>query len=129
MTFAKQLIAVCVLALLLPIGAFARQKNERTIDIADPVQVGNTHLKPGDYKVEWQGNGPAVKVNFQQDGKTVATVPAKLKMHDSKVTQDDIVTKTTAANTKRLEEIDFLHQKEALLFGRSTRSTGSQSYR
>lgn len=129
MTPAKHLIALLVLALAVPIAAFASENNKRNVDIADTVQVGNAHLKPGDYKLEWQGNGPAVRVNFLQDGKTVATVPATLKMHDSEVTEDDIVTRTTTANTKRLEEIDFLHQKEALVFGRSTSPTANQSYR
>lgn len=127
MNFPKHVLIVLTLALLAPLAAFASEKSQRGVDIADFVQVGRTQLRPGHYKVEWQGTGPAVTVNFLHNGKTVATVPATLKMHDSKVFQDDIVTRTTTANTKKLEEIDFLHQKEALRFGQSTRSTRNQS--
>jgi hypothetical protein len=64
-----------MLALLSPLSAFARDKNQHSVEILDSVQVGSTQLKPGNYKVEWQGSGPEVQVNFVRDGKTVATVP------------------------------------------------------
>jgi hypothetical protein len=54
-----------------------------------------------------------------RDGKTVATVPGTLKTNDAQVTQDDIVTDTTSANTKTLTEIDFGRSKEALIFEQS----------
>ena len=73
-------------------------------------------LRPGTYKVEWQEAGPSVHVKFLQEGKTVATAPATLKMNDGQVMQDDVVIRTLA-NQKVLEEIDFRHQKEALVFG------------
>jgi hypothetical protein len=68
-----------------------------------------------DYKVEWQGTGSAVQVSFQQNGKTVATASGTLK-NDDQVTQDAIVTKATGADASTLKEIDFGHQKEALVF-------------
>src|ERR1039457_1808970 len=81
-----------MLALLFPLGALARDKNQHSVVIPDSVQVGGAQLKPGNYKVEWQGTGPEVQVNFVRDGKTVATVPGTLKTNDAKVTQDEIVT-------------------------------------
>lgn len=112
----KYLALVSTLALLFPFTAFARAKNQRSVDIVDSVKVGSTQLKPGNYKVEWQGAGPAVQVNFLQHGKTVATAPATLKTNATNVTQDDIVTHKTDAKTQALQEIDFGHQKEALVF-------------
>ncbi len=127
MKFSKHVLIVLTLALLTPLAAFASEKNQRRIDLADTVQVGNAHLKPGHYKVEWQGTGPAITVNFLHNGKTVATAPATLKMNDSQVTEDDIVTRKTSSNTKKLEEIDFQHQKEALIFAGKTSSSRNQS--
>lgn len=80
------------------------------------MQIGSTQLKPGNYKVEWQGTGPAVQVSFQQNGKPVVTVPATLKTNDDQVTQDSIMTEATSADTTELKEIDFGRQKEALVF-------------
>jgi hypothetical protein len=80
------------------------------------VQIGSTQLKPGNYEVQWQGTGPVVQVSFQQNRKTVVTVPATLKTNDNQVSQDAIMTEATSAGTSTLKEIDFGHQKEALLF-------------
>ncbi len=110
--------AVLSLTCLLGFGgsAYAARNNAHSVDISDAVQIGGTRLKPGNYKVEWQGAGPAVQVSFQQNGKTVVTVPGTLKTNDDQVIQDAIVTEATGAGTSTLKEIDFHHLKEALVF-------------
>jgi hypothetical protein len=112
----KYTALLSMLALLCSVSAFARDKNQHSVEILDSVQVGNTQLKPGEYKVEWQGTGSEVQVNFVHNGKTVATVPGTLKTNDAHVVEDDIVTDTTSANTKALKEIDFSRDKESLVF-------------
>jgi hypothetical protein len=113
--YLQYLAALSTLALLFPVGALARN-NAHSIQIVDVVEIGTTQLKPGDYKVEWQGSGPAVQVSFRQNGKTVATLPATLKANDDQVTQDAIMTEATSADRSELKEIDFGRQKEALVF-------------
>jgi hypothetical protein len=111
------LIAVLTLTCLLGLGGSARARdNAHSLEIYDVVQIGSTTLKPGNYKVEWQGSGPAVQVSFQQNRKTVVTMPATLKTNEDQVTQDAIVTERTSAGASTLREIDFGHQKEALVF-------------
>ena len=109
--------AVLSLTCLLGLGgsAYAARGNARSVEILDSVQIGTTELKPGNYKVEWQGTGPAVQVSFQQHGKTVVTASGTLKTNDDQVRQDAIVTEATGAGTSNLKEIDFGHQKEALV--------------
>lgn len=107
---------LAALAVLSPLGAFARDKNQRSVDIPDAVQVGGTQLEPGHYKLQIQGTGPDVQVTFLQNGKTVATVPGKLKTNDSEVTQDSVV--ENSAN-KTLDEIHFRRDKESLVFQQS----------
>jgi hypothetical protein len=109
---------VSTLALLSPVGALARDKNQHSVQILESVQVGSAQLEPGNYKVEWQGTGPAVQVNFVRNGKTVATVAGTLNTNDNHVVQDAIVT-DTASNTNTLKEIDFGHDKESVIFGQS----------
>jgi hypothetical protein len=110
--------AVLSLTCLLGFGgsAYAARNNAHSVDISDAVQIGGTKLKPGNYKVEWQGTGPAVQVSFQQNGKTVVTVPGTLKTNDDQVIQDAIVTEATGAGASTLKEIDFHHLKQALVF-------------
>jgi hypothetical protein len=110
------LTLLSIVAVLFPLSMFARDKNQHSVDIPATVQVGGTQLKPGNYKVEWQGTGPDIQVTFLRDGKTVATVPATLKTNDGQVTQDQIVT-DTANNT--LSEIDFRRDNQALVFQQS----------
>jgi hypothetical protein len=118
MNYAKCFAILSALAFLLsPASLFARDKNQHTVNIPDPVQVGSAHLNAGDYKVEWQGTGPAVQVKFLKDGAVVATVPATIKS-DPQVRQDDVVLRNTGANSKALEEIDLAHQKEAIVLGK-----------
>jgi hypothetical protein len=97
-------------------SSYAARNNAHSVEISDAVQIGGTKLKPGNYKVEWQGTGPTVQVSFQQNGKTVAMVPGTLKTDDDQVIQDAIVTEATGPGTSTLKEIDFGHQKEALVF-------------
>jgi len=113
--YLQYLAVLSILALLFPLGALARN-NAHSVQILDVLQIGSTQLKPGNYKVEWQGTGPAVQVSFQQNGKTVVTMPATLKTNDDQVTQDAIMTEATSADTTELKEIDFGRQKEALVF-------------
>ena len=110
--------AVLSLTCLLGFGgsAYAARNNAHSVDISDAVQIGGTKLKPGNYKVEWQGTGPAVQVSFQQNGKTVVTVPGTLKTNDDQVIQDAIMTEATGAGMSTLKEIDFRHLKQALVF-------------
>jgi len=115
----KYAALLSMLAVMCSVSALARDKNQHSVSISDSVQVGGKQLEPGSYKVEWQGTGPEVQVNFVRDGKTVATVPGTLKTNDAKVSQDDIVTDTTSANTKTLTEIDFSRNKESLIFEQS----------
>ena len=107
-------------ALLSSICALAADNNKHSVDFPESLQIGSTELRAGRYKVEWQGPG-GVQVTFLQNGNTVITGPATLQTNDKQVTQDDVVTDTTSANRKALEEIDFAHQKEALVFAQQAR--------
>ena len=112
------LTVVLTLTCLLGLGGSARAARDsaHSVEFSDVVQIGSTKLKPGNYKVKWQGPGPTVQVSFQHNGKTVVTVPGTLKTNDDRVTQDAIVTEATTTGTSTLKEIDFGHQKLALVF-------------
>ncbi|MGD0181649.1 MAG: hypothetical protein ABSC15_17705 [Terriglobales bacterium] len=116
MKYLRYLTFLSILSVLSPVGVFARDNNQHSVDIPATVQIGGTQLKPGNYKVKWQGTGPDIQVIFQRNGKTVATVPATLKTNDGEVTQDGIVTDST---NKTLTEIDFHRDKQALVFQQS----------
>src|SRR5580704_17172045 len=113
MKLRNYLAFLSLLAVLAPLSAFAREKNQHSIEIPNAVQVGGKQLEPGNYKVEWEGAGPEVQVTFLSHGKAVATVPGTLKNNDNQITEDAIQT-DSSSNT--LNEIDFRRDKEALVF-------------
>jgi hypothetical protein len=73
-------------ALLFSSSAFAGGNgNKGSLRLDEKVSVDGTPLNPGNYKVEWTGDGPEVKVSILQGGQTVATFPAHVT--DQKATQ------------------------------------------
>lgn len=116
MKYALNAALFSMLLFLLPAFALATDSMSRSVNIPTAVVVHGQHLRAGHYKVEWQGSGPRVEVSFMRSGKTVATVPAMLRMNDNEAKQDDIETLQSASNQNVLKEIDFGHHKEALTF-------------
>jgi hypothetical protein len=101
-------------AVILSMGAFAKDKNEGKFTLTNPAQIGSTQLKPGDYKAVWEGTGSDVQVKILQGKDVVATTSAKLV---DKQNTSDSVTLGGADNVKTVDEIDFARAKKALVFG------------
>jgi hypothetical protein len=89
-------------------------------------QVSTTDLQPGDYTLQWEGNGPDVQVKVLKAKNVVATVPAKLAQGTS--VYDNTVATRTVGNMKTLDEVDFAGGKQSLIFGEetATQSSGGQ---
>jgi hypothetical protein len=111
----KYMVLLAALALLVPLGSFARSNNTAKVDIADNVLVGSTQLKAGTYEVKWEGSGSWLQVTFLENGKIVATTQAKMVEINNKPEQDEI-TMSTEGNPRVLKEIEFRGKKDALLF-------------
>jgi hypothetical protein len=63
-------------ALLLASSAFAGTKASLHLD--SPAILNGTTLKPGDYKLEWEGAGPTVELRVIRGKTVVATVTARV---------------------------------------------------
>ncbi len=97
--------AFILLALLQPAALFA-QKHSKQVNFDQTTKVGSTELKPGNYKVVWDGEGPDVEVNFQQNNKTMANATAKLANAPGPYDAAVVVT-NDSTNAVVLEELDF----------------------
>jgi hypothetical protein len=131
MKYGRLFVLAVTVAMLFSLSAFARSKDEGSMTLVDPALVGSTHLKPGNYKVEWNGTGDHVKVNILEHGKTVATTPAKLVTRPKPSPYNAVVT-TPLKNSKAkgIDEIDFDNRTEALVLPSSmARPSGSQMKR
>lgn len=114
LALAGMLTFVLPLALLASNNTRPQKKN---VDVADQVVLAGKTLAPGQYKVEWQGSGPNVKVNFVKSGKTVLTAPARVAQLKAKAPYDAVVENTRKNGTKTITEIQWNNKREALRFG------------
>jgi hypothetical protein len=109
--------AVLALAFGLTLGAFAKDRNQGKFTLSEPAQVGSTELKPGDYKVTWDGTGSDVQVKVLQGKNVVATTSAKLV--DKSTGTDAVTLGPGSGSVKTLDELDFSNHKQALVFSSS----------
>jgi hypothetical protein len=123
MRLSNYFLFLAALAMLLPVSAAARS-NEHKVNLATAAEVGNTQLQPGTYKVEWQGNGPAVNVQFVKNGKTVATTQGRWVDRSQPPAYDSVTTTKASDNQNHIVEIDFRNQKQVLQFGNANGRSG-----
>jgi hypothetical protein len=103
------------LALLLATSAFAANKGSLTVQ--EPMTVNGTQLKPGDYKVQWDGNGPSVELSITQGKKVIAKVPAHVVTLEEPSQSDAAVVKNNGDGTKSLTEVRLSGKKFSLTVG------------
>jgi hypothetical protein len=117
MKFVQPLTWFAIVALVLSLSAFAKDGHSGNFTLSETVQVGSTQLAPGAYKAEWNGPANDVKIDFIQNGKTVATTQGKIQNLQKPSPYDAVLTKTLQNNTQELSEIDFGNHTEALVLG------------
>jgi len=100
------------LALVLASSAFATTKGK--LNLQAPATVNGTKLKAGDYKLEWDGNGPNVEVSIVQGKTVVAKVPAKIVELKSPALSDTAVVRMNDDGSRTLAGAQFENKKFAL---------------
>jgi len=116
MTFATVSKSMVVgLALLLASSAFAATKG--SLQLNNPVTVNGTQLKPGDYKVQWEGSGPNVELSILKGKNVVAKVPAHVVELQMPASNDAAVTRLNSDGPNSLTGVRFQGKKTALEFG------------
>jgi hypothetical protein len=108
-----------VLLLLPAASAFAGTgANKGSLTIGEPVQAAGQQLAAGEYKLKWEGTGSTAQVNIiRDDGKVVATVPARIVELQQKPTQDSAEIKTAGDGARVLTKIEFQGKTYALEIG------------
>ncbi len=102
-------------AVLLASSAFAATKGN--LSLLNPATINGTSLKAGDYKLEWDGTGPAVEVSIMQGKKLLAKVPAKLVDLSSPSPSNAAVVQKHEDGTTTLAGARFEGKKYALQLG------------
>ena len=108
------------LALLLASSAFAATKG--SLQLINPVTVNGTTLKPGDYKVEWEGAGPNEELSILRGKNVVTKVAARVIELQTPAGNDAAVTRENGSGPNTLTGVRFQGKKTALELGEATMS-------
>ena len=100
------------LALLLASSAFAGTK--ASLQLSNPVMLNGTTIKPGDYKLEWEGTGPNVELSILHGKTVVAKVPARVVELPTPAANDAAVTTKNGSGPNSLAGLRFQGKKFAL---------------
>ena len=113
------------LALMLASSAFAATK--ASLQLQSQVTVNGTKLKPGDYKVQWEGTGPNVEVSIMQGKNVVAKTQARVVDLSAPSANNAAVTTKNGDGTSALSGVRFEGKKFALELGEAADSMQSGS--
>jgi len=111
------------LALLLASSAFAASKASLTLQ--NPTMINGAKLKPGEYKLQWDGSGPNVEVSIMQGKTVLAKVPGKVVDLNEPANHNAALVTRNNDGTSTLAGARFEGKKFALELGES--SDGMQS--
>jgi hypothetical protein len=106
------------LALLVASSAFAGTK--ASLQLGNPVSVNGTTLKPGEYKLQWEGSGPNVELSIMQGKNVVAKVPAHVVELQTPSVYDAAVTRKNDSGPSSLAGLRFQGKKFALELGEAS---------
>lgn len=123
MKVSKLLFTLCGAALLLSTSAFAQEANKSALHLSERVTAQGKSLQPGDYTVEWTGNGPDVQVTIIQRKQTVATLSGHLADQATPNRDDAYGTSEGPNGTPSLNAIYPAHKKVVLQFDQSAHPT------
>lgn len=101
----KRLFGYALMLTLTAAPAFAA-KNSQSLNFSEAVKVGSTEIPAGDCKVTWTGTGDNVQVTLTENGKSIATLPAKIV--DEKHSHKGYVV-NRASGSDQLQTIQFSH--------------------
>ncbi len=101
MNLSKIVMTAVAGMLLLSAGAFAQEKGK--LSLTENLTVQGKVLKPGNYKLTWEGTGSNVQLSIIQGRETVITVPATVVAGQNENRASAYSSRTAADGTKSLE--------------------------
>jgi hypothetical protein len=104
-------------SLLFSASVFAGNGNKKTLHIDTSVTVEGKSLAPGEYKFEWSGTGPDVKVNILKGKETVASVSARVVSLPVSNKQDGYSAAAAKDGSRTLTTLFFSGDKYDLQIG------------
>jgi|SRR5580658_954059 hypothetical protein len=114
-------------SLLFSASAFAGNGGKKSLHFDTSVTVDGKPLPAGDYKFEWSGTGPDVKVNILKGKETVASVPARVVSTPATNKQDGYSATAAKDGSHSLTTLFFSGDKYDLEIGQASAANAAPS--
>jgi hypothetical protein len=112
-------------SLLLSASVFAGNGNKKTLHLYESVTLDGKQLPAGDYRFEWTGTGPDVKLNVLKGKETIATVDAHIVSVALPNKQDGYSSAAGKDGSPAVTAVFFSGEKFDLEIGQAAASTTS----
>jgi hypothetical protein len=113
-----RLMSALLLMMLISPSLASAEKESTSITFNEPVMIAGMELEAGRYRIKWDNSvAPDVQVSFEKNGKTIATVPARIVDFENPYDSKTVETRTEGDNLRVLQEIRL--KKIALMFDQS----------
>jgi len=126
MKVSRNLFSVAFASVLLASSAFAATANKGTLKLFVPVTVQGKQLAPGQYTVEWNGEGPNVQLNIADGKSTVTAIPARVVPVSAKNQSSGYSSERQPDGQEALKNVFFAGKTYELQIGEQSASQGGQ---
>jgi len=125
MKVSRNLFSLAVASLLLGATAFAAP-TKGTLKLFEPVSVQGKQLAPGQYTVEWNGEGPNVELSITNGKQAVASIPARVVPVGAKNTASGYSSAKQDDGSTALTSVFFQGKAYELHVGQESATTAPQ---
>jgi hypothetical protein len=126
MKVSRSLFGVTLASVLLASSAFGATANKGTLKLFVPVTVQGKQLAPGQYTVEWNGEGPNVQLNIADGKNTVTAIPARIVPVSAKNQSSGYSSEKQPDGQETLKNVFFAGKTYELQIGEQSASQGGQ---
>ncbi|MBV9573737.1 MAG: hypothetical protein JOY93_06755 [Acidobacteriales bacterium] len=113
--------------LVLLVATSAMAANKGSLQVGNSISVNGTQLQPGNYKLQWEGNGPNVELSILKGKNVVVTTTAHVIELSSPAMGDAATVQTSGDGTRSLAEVRFGGKRFALAIGDAAPKAEMQS--
>ena len=107
-------------------AAFAAPAPKGVLKLYEPVTVQGRELAPGDYTLQWSGDGPNVQVSIAKGKQQIVSVPAQVVPINQKTTASGYTAKKDQDGKNTLTEIFLQGRPYEIRVGEQAASAASQ---
>jgi hypothetical protein len=108
-------VSILVLLFVLAAGVPAMAKSSSNVTLHYDVVLNGSHLKAGQYRVQWESHSDGITVTFSQKKNVLATATGKLVDREGKYQTSTVLYTTDAGGTQTIMELRLAGMSQAIV--------------